>query len=231
MANQILSRLVKITLVFFLSFGISPANSGASYTKGWTVATMTGPLTNSSAFKYYLEPQLRLIDDNYFFHQFLLLGGLGYQFNDNIALYAGPGWIVTKTPASVMVHENRYWEQLNWRILKKPGYNINSRTRLEERENVDESRMAIRLRQRMWLRIPFKIESKYSFSLYDEVFFNLNHPEWVSPYLFEQNRAFVGVAAQLSKSILIDIGYLNQYLRSTTQERDNVLILSFTISN
>jgi hypothetical protein len=231
MTYRNLAGFLTTMIVFFLCIGLNPANSTVSYNKGWVVSTITGPLQDGSSFQYYFEPQLRLIDATYFFNQFLLLGGLGYRFSDKFTLYALPGWIVTKTPGGVMTHENRYTEQLNWRVLAKPRFNLNSRTRLEERQNVDESRMAIRFRERIWLRIPFKIESKYSFSIYDEGFFNLNHPEWVSPYLFEQNRAFIGISAQLSKAILMDVGYLNQYLRSFTRESSNVLVLSFTVTN
>ncbi len=230
MAYRNFSGFLKITLGLLLFIGMSCAHS-TSYNKGWVVSSITGPISDSSSFKYYLEPQLRLIDDTYFFNQFLFLGGLGYHFNTNMSLYIGPGWIVTKTPEGVTTHENRYWEQFNWKLLDKPNLNLNSRTRFEQRENVDEARMALRLRERMWLRIPFKNNGKYSFSIFDEMFFNLNHPKWVSPYLFEQNRAFIGIAAQLSKSILMDVGYLNQHFRSTTRQTDNVLLLSFTVTN
>ncbi|BCA96228.1 hypothetical protein TUM19329_25890 [Legionella antarctica] len=229
MAYRIFSFFLKITLALFLFIGLSPAIS-APYNKGWVVSAVTGSLSDDSSFRYYLEPQLRLIDDTYFFNQLLLLGGLGYQFNNDMSLFIGPGWIVTKTPENATTHEERYWEQFNWRVVNKPYLNLISRTRFEQRKNVDESRIALRLRPRMWLRIPFKNNSKYSFSIFDELFFNLNHPQWVSPRLFEQNRAFIGIAAQLSNSILMDVGYLNQHLRSFTNQTDNVLLLSFTIT-
>ena len=106
---------------------------------------------------------------------------------------------------------------------------LNSRTRLEERQRIDQSIVAFRLRERLWLRIPFKRWERYSFSSFDELFFNLNHPSWTSPYLFEQNRAFIGVAKQLSKSTILDIGYLNQFLHSTNNQTDNVILLSLTM--
>lgn len=224
-------RFLKIILIFFLLSDMTSANSTESYDKGWAVATIIGTMPQSTSFKYYLEPQLRVIDDTYFFNQFLILGGFGYQFKPNLILFIGPGWIVTKTTDNIMIHENRYWQQLNWRVWDNPDFNLNSRTRLEERKNTREPQLSFRFRERMWLRIPFKHWEPYSLSLYDEAFFNLNHPQWVSPYRFEQNRAFVGISRTLFKSILLDVGYLNQYSNSFVKQVDNVLLLSLTITN
>lgn len=144
-------------------------------------------------------------------------------------LFIGPGWIPTKTPENNTYTEKRLWEQLNWRILNNSNLNLNSRTGLEERQRSDQSQIAFRFRERLWLRIPFKKWRSYSFSCFDEFFFNLNHPRWTSPYLFEQNRAFVGIAKQLSKSAILDVGYLNQFVHSFNNQADNVIMLSFTM--
>ena len=211
--------------------GMQSANSTQSYNKAWAVATLIGSMPVNPAFKYYLEPQIRFIDDTYFFNQALQLGGLGYQINKNIMVFAGPGWIITKTPEGESTHETRFWQQINWLMLSNP--NLNSRTRLEQRKRTDVAPMAVRFRQRVWMRIPFKKWERYSFSINDELFFNLNHPSWVSPYLFEQNRAFVGISTQLTKAMIVDIGYLNQYNRSsrTTNYSDHVFLLSFSITS
>ena len=217
-------------LGLFLFIWMNSVNSMESYDKYWSVAVITGPLAEHSSFKYYLEPQLRLIDNNYVFNQILLLGGLGYQINTNMTVYLGPGWIVSKTPQGNSTHENRLWEQLNWILVNTSNLNINSRTRLEERKDTNASQMAIRLRERVWMRVPFRNSDKYSFSIFNEVFLNLNHPQWVSLYLFEQNRAFIGVSTQASKSTVIDVGYLNQYIHAIKNRLDNVLLLSFTVN-
>lgn len=228
-----LNTALFLTMVLGLFLETSSAYSTRAYNKQWVVATVIGSMPVNPVFKYYLEPQLRFIDDHYFFNQTLQLGGLGYQFNKNITLFAGPGWVITKTPSGQSTHETRYWQQLNWLILNKSSLNINSRTRLEERERTDTAQMAVRFRQRIWMRIPFEKWERHSFSIFDELFFNLNHPYWVSPYLLEQNRAFVGITTQLSKSMLVDIGYLNQYLRpsNTNSISDHVFLVSFTITN
>lgn len=220
---------IRLIISFLLCLGIQTVNSARTYTKYWSVANLIGSIAENSSFKYYLEPQLRLIDTSSIFNQFLLLGGVGYQFNSKLILFIGPGWIATTTPEKKRHTEKRLWEQLNWQVLNNTNLNLNSRTRLEERKRSNEAKVAFRLRERVWLRVPFRKGQSYFFSSFDEVFFNLNHPRWTSPYRFEQNRAFVGIAKQLSKSAILDLGYLNQYLRSTNSQTDNVILISFTM--
>ncbi|CEG56113.1 DUF2490 domain-containing protein [Legionella fallonii] len=221
---------IKVITSFFLSLVIYPVNATRTYTKDWSVANIIAPLSEGSSFKYYLEPQLRLIDTRSVFNQFLFLGGLGYQFNPDLMLFIGPGWIEIKNPINnTSSTEKRLWQQLNWRILNNSNLTLNSRTRLEERNHTPRSQIAFRLRQRLWFRVPLQQWSGYSFSFFDEIFFNLNHPSWTSPYLLEQNRAFIGMAKQLSKSAILDVGYLHQYLHSFTNQSDNVLLLSLTM--
>lgn len=199
-----------------------------SYVKQWNTAVIIGPIPHSN-FKYYIEPQLRFIADPYIFNQAFLLGGLGYQFNEDLMAFAGAGWIFTKTPQDTNANEMRIWQQSNWRITNTDSFNLNSRTRLEERKNTDYSQYAYRLRQRIWLHVPFKRYPQYSFSCFDEVFFDFNHPAWVSPYFFAQNRAFIGIGDQLTNHVMLDAGYMNQYLHSTQNQLDHVLLMTFSI--
>lgn len=222
---------IKIIVSFLLSWGVLSANAARTYSKDWVVANIIAPLAENSSFKYYLEPQVRLIDTPYVFNQFLLLGGLGYQFNPDVMLFIGPGWITTKTPTNHTFTERRLWQQLNWRMLNNANLSLNSRTRLEERDRTGYAQVAFRLRERLWLRVPFKKWDDYSFSFYDEIFFNLNHPRWTSPYSMEQNRAFIGISKRLSKTTILDVGYLNQYMHSVTNHSDNVLVLSISMSS
>ncbi len=219
-----------ILFSLFLLIGIKSANSMESYDKYWSVAIITGSIPNNPSLKYYLEPQLRLIDDRYVFNQLLLLGGLGYQINKDMTVFLGPGWIIYKLPQGRESQEIRLWEQLNWLLVNTPRLNINSRTRLEERKDISVPQIAIRFRERIWMRVPFKNWDKYSFSCFNEIFLNLNHLQWVAPYFFDQNRAFIGISKQLSKSTIIDAGYLNQYIHSVKNRLDHVLLLSFTVN-
>lgn len=206
--------------------------STESHNKFWTSAVVTGPLSENNAYlNYYLQSDLRFINNDYVFNQLLLLAGLGYEFNAKWMFYGGYGYIVDKTLSGDLNHEDRLWLQLNGLLLNHDTYTLNSRTRLEANKDTNESQAAYRLRERLWLRIPFTHWETHSFSCYDEVFININHPSWVSPYWFAQNRAFIGIGTQLSKHALLDIGYLNQYSHSHLNQLNHVLLVGLTISN
>lgn len=227
-----MKNFAKIILFSTLLVILCPALAVESYTKLWSSATVTSPIhfDNSDRFRYYLEPQVRFIDDRYKFNQFLFLTGLGYQLTPDTIAFIGPGWVVDKSLQGEVGHEVRLWEQLSWVALHNEQFILNVRTRLEERKNFDYTQVAYRLRSRAWLRVPLPRWSTHSLSLFDEVFFDLNHPEWVSPKFFSQNRAFIGIGTQLNQSTVLDIGYLNQYLLSKVNQLDNVLLIAFTIN-
>jgi hypothetical protein len=204
--------------------------AATSYVKQWDAAVISGAIAKTN-YQYYFEPQIRFIGDPYIFNQSLLLGGLGYQYSPSLILYAGPGWIINKSTNGDVTHEIRLWQQANLSLVNRATVTLNSRTRMEERMNTQYSSIAYRFRQRFWLRMPIRLSSKYSLSAFDEFFLDLNHPEWVSPYFFSQNRAFVGVGYQLSNNVLMDAGYLNQYLHANKNQVDHVLLVLFTINN
>lgn len=222
--KQIVLGILLFTVTVQQACGTRP------YDKYWVAGTVIGSIPNHASFKYYFEPQLRLIEDAYVFNQSLLLGGLGYEINQNVSLFAGTGWILTKTSEGMLNNERRLWQQVSWSVIKKDNLNVMSRTRLEERKRISTRHTALRFRERLWVRIPFKEQGKYFWSCFDEIFFNLNHPAWVSSYVVEQNRAFMGIAVKLSQSTMVDVGYLNQYLRAFRSQQDNVLLLSVSIN-
>lgn len=212
-----------LLILFHSAYGVE------EHTKFWSVANILGSFSNNDRLKYYFEPQIRFIDNQYKFNQALMLAGLGYQNTFNVIWLGGIGWILTKNLQGEMRHENRLWQQINWNINTPVTVNLASRTRLEERKLTTEGQIAYRLRERFFLRIPLKSWSNHSLSFFDEVFFNLNQPGWVIQKFFEQNRAFVGIGTQLSKTTIMDVGYLNQYLATSPVQLDNVILISFTI--
>lgn len=227
----------KIIKIYFLlvTFIVSclimkPVFSMVYHTKLWTSAIVLGSFSDNPKLKYYYEPQIRFIDDSYKFNQFLFLTGLGYQINPNMVLLAGPGWIITENTQGVTNNEFRIWEQLNWNILPNQSLSLISRTRLEQNQRINNAGVAVVLRERMWLRIPFKNWEGHSLSLFDEVFFNLTQPKWTTQRFFSQNRAFLGIGTQLSPSTILDVGYLNQYQLTSPIQLSNVLLVTFTVT-
>jgi hypothetical protein len=221
---------IKALCIFLIIFS-KTAYCAEFHTKEWVVATFIDSFSKNQNLKYYIEPQLRLIDDPHVFNQAFILTGLGYQLTPAVTIFAGPGLIVTKNTEGQTYNEYRLWQQLNWQLFNDFSISLNSRTRLEEKQRSNQMQIAIQLRQRLWARIPIKNTNQYYYSLFDEVFFNLNHPRWVSANFFEKNRAFVGIAKQLTKNTMLDFGYLNQLQLGSPRQISHVLLLSFSITS
>lgn len=218
-----------IFLLLLLLSGVSLGNV-EHHTKLWNTAVFVGPLFKNSKIKYYFEPQLRFIDNRYKFEEAFIFLGIGYQTTSDLTLFLGGAEVISKRSTGENVYENRIWQQANWDVVKRKSFNLLSRTRLEERKRNSESQWAVRLRERMMARIPLKNCEKHSLVLFDEVFFNINHPRWVSNKFFSQNRAFFGIGTKISEQISFDIGYLNQYIFANPDQMNNILLLSLNIA-
>lgn len=224
------AHIIWLLIIIFVIFCNKMAYAVISYNKYWAPATIIGAFSKDNEWKYYFEPQLRLIDDPYVFNQWLLLAGAGYPLTDKVVFFAGPGWVVSKDPLGKLNYEKRLWQQVNWVVLNTHQANLHSRTRVEEAERNDLVQASVSFRQRFWLRLPLQVKSIYSFSCFNEVFINLNYPVWNTPSWFEQNRTFIGMAVQINPTVLLDVGYLNQYINAERKELSHVILFNFTVS-
>ena len=124
------------------------------------------------------------------------------------------------------MHEDRIWQQLTWN-LPVDGFTLQSRTRLEERFLEDQSDEGWRLRQFFKATVPV-VEDKTTFvSAWDEMFWDLDDTDWGQRTGFRQNRAFLGIGQFLDeqKSVSIEVGYLNQWVDRTDEDRLNHVLL------
>lgn len=193
------------------------------HTKLWTSYEINGALSSDKKILFYLEPQLRFIDNAYKFEQVVLHGAIGYQFTDRTSILLGNSGIESKNSSGQFVAEYRVWEQFSWDIIKSKIVNTKSRTRLEQRKSENSPNWANRLREKLSLKIPIYY-SQLSLILSDELFFNLNHPNWVSDFTLSQNRFFTGLDAKLSNKSSFEFGYLNQYQFNNIDQMSNVIV-------
>lgn len=224
--------LRKIFLLGLLTlFNASFSSQLHTHSKIWGSAVFIGELIKDTKVKYYLEPQLRFIDNRYKFEESLLYAGLGFQTLPSVTLFLGGAWMTAKMSNGNLLHQNRIWQQANWTPIEKSYVSLISRTRLEERKNQAESQWAVRFRERLMLRMPFKNLEKHSLVLFDEFFFNLNHPEWIgNMHSFAQNRIFIGIGNKVSKQTSFDMGYLNQYHFTIPNQMGHVILISLTVN-
>lgn len=200
------------------------------YSKAWFSVKSVGPLGDSQNAKLYWDAHLNLIDNKYVFEQAYASIGVGYQTSSSLQLFLINNYVVSEQLNGNIQQEYRLWQQANWVISDNCRYSLLSRTRLEERKNFASSQIALRFREQLTIRIPIQSWPNYYYMLFDEVFFNLNHPAWVSDSFFQQNRAFIGISRNVSKLISVDIGYLNQYVLGNKRQMNNVFYLNVNIS-
>lgn len=222
MSNRKLS-LSAILISFCIQSFSQPVYSVEEHSKLWTSYEISGSLSSDKKILFYLEPQLRFIDNVYKFEQVVLHGAIGYQLTNRTSVLLGNSGIESKNSSGQLVAEYRVWEQFSWDVVSRKILKAKSRTRLEQRKSENSPNWANRLREKLSLDIPLQY-SPLSFILSDELFFNLNHPNWVSDLTLSQNRMFIGLGVILSNKSSFEFGYLNQYQFNNIDQMSNVIM-------
>lgn len=202
------NTLVTYLFSFVTLFVMQNTFAVEEHAKLWTSYEISGGIFNGSKVRFYLQPQLRFIDNQYKFEQAVVHAGLGYKIANPLTFYIGNSGVISKQSSGDLIDEYRIWQQLNWEIIKGSHFNLKSRTRFEQRKQEATPQWANRLREKLTFVFPVY---PISIIVSDELFFNLNHPLWVSDCSLSQNRGFIGIGVPLTKQTLIEIGYLNQY--------------------
>ncbi len=201
------------------------------YNKLWLSSKWVGPLRGDhDAAKYYFDAHLNLIDDKHALEQAYASIGVGYQTSATVQFFLVNSYVVSERLNGQIRQEYRLWQQANWVMHDSPSYSLASRTRLEERKDFAAAPIAVRFREMVTVRVPIANWPRHYYMAFDEVFFNLNHPDWVSDSFFQQNRAFIGVSTDISKTVSVDVGYMNQYVFGNSQQCNNVLYINFNVS-
>jgi len=230
MDKDVFMRVRNILLFSFFFFCQTLYADVASYSTLWWTELFIGPLSKDSAWKYYLQPRVILINDRYGYQFAEVYYGLGYTFNPTFTTYFGGQYDVTKNINGSFSHVNLIWQSFVSDIHRSEAWKLNHRSLFEELKNTLFPQWAWRLREEMTLKIPM-FESSYSFMSFDEMFFNFNHPSWVSNKFFAENRFFIGIEKSMTKSVSFDIGYLNrfQFTRNPPNLLTNGLFLTLNV--
>lgn len=179
--------------------------------------------------KLWLEGQGRFGDDVSQFSQGILRIGLGYSVFDNLSFWLGYGWIPNEPVGpSEAFDEHRIWQQMLWTEKISDG-NFMSRSRLEQRFDERGDDVGWRFRQFFKYYRPTSLSPKLSWVLWDEVFVDINKPDWKADNGFDQNRIFAGLGYQLDNNIRTEFGYINQYIRKPSARDSMNHILSFNL--
>ena len=156
--------------------------------------------------------QARFGFDSPIFNTGIVPLGLGRQLSQTVSFWLGYDFVPKKdvTTKKSLV-EQEVWQQLLWKIPTQSPTLLTSRSRLGERRSTAGSGVSFRLRQKFTIKMNGSTRGGSDVPhISNEIFFNLNHPEWVSSKAVQQNRLFFGFDVQIGKDRVLEIGYLNQ---------------------
>jgi Protein of unknown function (DUF2490) len=208
-----LSTLLCAALMFCFDFEArAQYEDSGLWLGGFATGKLPPPLNNAKgSWRLWTDGQLRFGDDFGRFSQGLVRPGVGYALNDAWSVWAGYTYVRTDQPyARTPTNEQRIWEQVSWQ-RKAGGTDLSSRTRLEQRFSSAGSGTGWRLREMGKLMHPLGQSSIWLIAMYDEIFINLNSPNFGPKSGVDRNRAFLGPGINLGKPLRLELGYLNQY--------------------
>lgn len=158
---------------------------------------------------------------------FLPRVGLGYALTDQLILMAGFVAVENDPARAKPYTELRPWQQLAWNLPVR-GFGLQSRTRLEQRLHQDN--LGWRLRELVKATVPLPGTDRVFLAAYDELFFELDDTPWGQRRGLRQNRFFAGPGLRLDreKHVVLEVGYLNQWIDRRREDRDNH-VLSFNL--
>lgn len=153
--------------------------------------------------------------------QLLIRTGLGYNIGSRSNVLLGYGYINSENftgngDDQTTVEEHRIFQQF---ITKQNIGSVSIQHRYRFEQRFVESDFRTRFRYFLSLNIPFKKESKYYLSAYNEIFLNGENR------VFDRNRIYGGLGYKVSKGIKVELGYMSQVFE--TSSRDQINIITF----
>jgi hypothetical protein len=177
-------------------------------------------------FRWWLEAQPRTREEGEEMDQLLIRPGVGYALNEHSSLWIGYAHVFNFTAVGDNIHEDRFWQQYMWSGSTMLG-TFTSRTRFEQRWQSNGGDTGGRFRQMFRLSWPLPFHPAASLVGWDEVFVHLNDTNWGARQGFDQNRGFAGVGYRVAPPVLVEIGYMNQYInKATIDSMNHVLSLN-----
>lgn len=199
-----------------LAFGLLPQHqvSAAEHNPGmWTIFSTTDSITRDglpTRWHYGFDAQARYFDIGSGANQWLVRPAIGYEFNNGAKAWVGYARFRSRNSSGRVTDENRYWQQLDWRVGELGGGKLAMRARLEQRSVDTGDDLGVVLRFMAKYVRPISEDGDKSLILGLEPFFDLVDTDWDGESGPGQNRVFVGVGWRLSERLTLECGYMNQ---------------------
>jgi len=227
--NKHILLSIFVFILCIINFGFAtPLDQNFNF---WSRFNINGSFKDNEQLKYFFETETRFRSNASTFRASLNRIGLGYEIDPTLTLWSGYTAIPSISSSSGdLLYGQDIFQQINWRLYSSDLVQFSTRIRLEQRKISNNRNWANRLRTNLSAIIPIK-DSHVNYYIYDELFFNLDHPAWVSDRTFSQNRIFLGFRFDLKSKTRLAVGYLNQLeLDSSRNSMNHTLMLALQIS-
>ena len=215
-----MKKIVKIAVLILVLILPISAKSQDSTFGNWLI--YIGSKKLNEKWNIHNEVQYRNYNAIGDLEQLLLRTGLGYTFNEgknNVLI--GYGYILSEnyidnSTEKVSVNEHRIFQQFTSK--QKIGIvGISHRYRFEQR--FVESAYKMRLRYFLALKVPISKDedNKFYLSIYNEIFLNTESA------VFDRDRVYAGLGYQMSKSVRLEAGYMNQFFEKSSRDQLNII--------
>ncbi|HNP52659.1 MAG TPA: DUF2490 domain-containing protein, partial [Nitrosomonas nitrosa] len=233
-----INALIVSAVINLIVMNMVLADSTAEDFYTWAGFEMTGGMPANNPylrnFRYKLFMQGRFGDSSSRFTQGLIRSGAGYAFSDKVTAWLGYDWVSTGRPLALrLFNDHAVWQQLSLKDNYSFGTAI-SRTRFEQHffDIPGSADVAHFFRQMFKLSTPVHfVLPNTSLVIWNEIFANLNSTDAGIRSGFNQNRAFAGIGYDINKHLLLEIGYMNQYIHRRNNPRPDLMlhVLSVTM--
>lgn len=180
----------------------------------WSVVSAGGSFNKTdtpSPWRYSADLQYRALDPGSAINQSVVNGGAGYRLGEDVTLWMGYGYFSLRTSTGERLHENRFWQQLDWQAYRTSKGTLAVRAKLEERMAEVGDDTSWRLRTLIRYSHRLGKTGKWQATASIEPFFTLNEADWAAETGVTQSRVFIGASRAFTDSLSLEFGYMNQY--------------------
>ena len=192
----------------------------------WLGAFVSGKLSadEGGPWLYKVDAQARYYDFGNGLEEYLIRPGIGYALSDTTRAWLGYGrFVVESRSQGLMLDENRYWQQLDWRGDAGAGV-LGLRLLAEQRDVNFSSDVRHVLRFMARYRRPIARGPADNWFVATEAFFDLNTTDWGGDTGLSQYRLAFGADGQLSEHLSLEAGVMLRYFWvEAFDDRANVL--------
>ena len=198
-----------------MSFALAPAVADAAESApgGWLVGAVRGdfPGQGSERWLYQVDVNARYLDVGDGVEGYGARGGIGYAVNDSTRVWAGYARFFARERGGSSLHENRLWQELQWRDADFLAGRLVLRLRAEQRDISDTG--DVRHRGRMLARYqrPLASPAFDTWFMGGEMLLGINDSATNDNLNLSQHRLFAGVSTALRQGLRLETVLMRQY--------------------